>query len=159
MKSIAVLICALALLVAVFVVSRPKGIDRPLRHIEFVAKGQERQPLSFATDSDGVVRVVYAVVELNGVFFGEQRVDFDGAITYLDAIAKKEGIRAVYVEITDTAKFGDAARFYVAIDKKRYFVSSFPTIPVLTGRRLPLTGEIKQVGACWIDKDHGTEIL
>jgi len=159
MKNLVVIIGALVLLVVIFVVSRPKGIDRPLRHMEFVAKGQERQPLSFAVDGDGVVRVVYAVVEQDGVYFGEQRVDFGVAIAFLDTVAKKEGIRAVYIEITDTAKYGDAARFYVGIDKKQYFVSSFPTMVLQTGRRLPITGEIKKVGACWIDEAHGTEIL
>jgi hypothetical protein len=149
---------AIVVLVAIFIVSRPQHVAPLPGKFEFTATNQHRQPLSFARTSDGVVRTIYAIVEADGVYFGERRVDFDSALTYLDATAKNEGIRAVYVCITESARYGDAVRFYIGIDKSKYYVSSFPTFADPTGERLPVTGAFRVEADCWFDKVNGVEL-
>ena len=149
---------AIVVLVAIFIGLRPQHVTPRPDKLGFTATNQQRQPLSFARTSDGVVRTIYAIVEADGVHFGERRVDFDSALTYLDATAKNEGICAVFVSITDSARYGDAARFYIGIDKSKYYVSSFPTLTAPTGYRLPVTGAFRVEGDCWFDKVNGVEL-
>jgi hypothetical protein len=158
-KTTLIFLLAIVAVVTVYVALRPHHeMSVRVRPPAFFATNQDRSPLSFAKDSDGAVRVIYAVVEPDGIYFGDQRVDFAAAIGFLDAEAKKEHIRAVYVCITDAARYGDAARFYIGIDKARYYVTSFPTIPVAIGYRFPLTGEFRVAGDSWFDASTRMEI-
>ena len=159
LKKVIVSILVISALVAVLVVFRhTQDKVSPQGKIEFTATDQHRRPLSFAIDSDGLIRAIYTVVDVDGVHFGERRVDFQDAVTYLDATAKIDGIRAVLVCITDSARYGDAARFYIGINKYRYYVRSFPTHSVPAGYRLPVIGELCEGDDSWFDKVSGVEI-
>ena len=134
--------------------------DTPVSARKEVAKASESSPrLSLASDQNGRVRMIYAIVDRDGVYLGDQRVDFGIAIAILDEIAKKEKIQNVFVHVTDLARYGDAIRFYTGIDRSRFYVTNFPMRPVPIGYRLPVIGVFRKVDCCWIDEANSQELL
>ena len=115
----------------------------------------------FATviDKDGTVRAFHVIVDRDGVYFGDQCVDPKIANAFLSEQAKKEGIGAVSVQITEAARYGDAASFYVGIDRSAFYVTSFPTLAVQPGYRLPMTGVFRKLCCSWVDEVNHVELF
>lgn len=109
--------------------------------------------------TNGIVRVLYVVLDRDGVYFGDHRTDFLHAIPVLEELATREGVKSVMFHVTRDVKFGDAVRFYAALDKSKYFVFSFPTYPVPDGFRLPLIGTFQKQGGWWYDEVNQLELM
>ena len=158
MKRALISLLAVIALVALAIGYRSQFYSRALAKTES-ATTTERQPQrSLSPEQNGRVRVIYAIVGQDGVYFGEQRVDFGIAISLLEEIAKKEGVHNVSVHVTDLARYGDAVRFYTGIDRSKFYVTSFPTRPVTIGYRLPLIGIFRMLGCCWVDEANSEEL-
>jgi hypothetical protein len=112
-----------------------------------------------SVDADGKVRAFYITVDRDGVYFGDQRVEFDIAIGFLDEMAKKEHVQNICFFATDLAKYGDVVHIYLGIDRSKYFVSSFPTRPATNTRKWPLIGVFQKGDDSWYDEPNGGEIL
>lgn len=158
MKKVLISLAVVVALVALFVGFRVQQDTTTSATPDSVVKPEASQQCSMVPDQDGKIRMIYTIVDQDGVYFGDQRVDLEIAIGFLDEIAKREKTHNVYVHITDLARYGDAVRFYTGIDRSRFHVTSFPTRPVPIRYRLPLIGIFRKLGCCWVDEMNNQEI-
>jgi hypothetical protein len=120
----------------------------------------EAKVVSFERDArSGVVRVLYVVLDRDGVYFGDHRTAYAQAVPVLEEFAKREASKSVMFHVIGDVPFGDAVRFYAAIDRTKYYVSPFPTIAAPPGYRLPLVGKFRKQGCCWIDEENHQELM
>jgi hypothetical protein len=115
--------------------------------------------LSTLLEKDGTVRAFYVIVDRDGVYFGDQCVDFKIANTFLGELAKKEQIGAVSVQISEVARYGDAVSFYTGIDRSKFYVTSFPTHAISPGFRLPTSGTFRKSCCSWVDEANQEELF
>lgn len=95
-------------------------------------------------------KVLYAVVDKDGVYLGEKKFDLAGAKVGIAALLKEQNIRNLVIYGTDLARYGDVVELYGNIDPSlvRWSTFSFRSIPI--GTRKPLTGFLKP-RCCYAD--------
>ncbi len=105
-------------------------------------------------------KILYVVVDRDGVYLGTEKFDLAGAKVGINALLTEYKIRNLEFYGTDLARYGDVIELYTSVDPKLIRWSSFPTRPVPTGTRMPLTGFLKR--RCCFAEDvenhrHGDE--
>lgn len=124
-----------------------------------VASPKEEIPIRRLSVGGDHAKVLYAVVEEDGVYVGDQKVGFNVAHDVVVALLAKEDTSNVMILATDLARYGDLVQFYTSFDQRKITVSGFPTIARTVGFRLPLFGRFHQVGCGWIDETNHEEFL
>lgn len=95
-------------------------------------------------------KVLYVVVDRDGVYLGEKRFDLAGAKVGIAALLKEQKIRNLVIYGTDLARYGDVVELYGSFDPSllRWSTFSFRSLPI--GTRKPLTGFLKPM-CCYAD--------
>ncbi len=105
-------------------------------------------------------RVLYVVVDQDGVYLGTQRIERRFAKAAIETLLKKERIRNLLISATDLARYGDVVELYASIDRSLLTWISFSTRAETIGTRKPLTGYYRPA-CCYADdienSDHRHE--
>ncbi len=85
-------------------------------------------------------KVLYAVVDFDGVYLKDKRFDFTQARHAISSILKDQKIPNLIIYGTELTRYGDLVELYGGIEPGlvRYSSFSFRTLP--SGSRQPLTG-------------------
>jgi len=88
-------------------------------------------------------KVLYVVVDGDGIYLGNTRFDLPGAKAGVGALLREQKIRNLVIYATDLARYGDVIELYGSVDRKfmRWSTFSFRSLPI--GTRKPLTGFLK----------------
>lgn len=93
-------------------------------------------------------KVLYVVVDKDGVYLGEKKFDLAGAKVGIVALLKEQKIPNLIIYGTDLARYGDVIELYGGIDPLLIRWSTFSFRPLAIGTRKPLTGFLKRDICC-----------
>jgi len=93
-------------------------------------------------------KVLYVVVDKDGVYLGEKKFDLGGAKVAIAALLKEQKIPNLIIYGTDLARYGDVIELYGGFDPSLIRWSTFSFRPLTIGTRKPLTGFLKRDICC-----------
>ncbi len=93
-------------------------------------------------------RVLYVVVDRDGIYLGTQRFDLSAAKVAIASLLKEQKIPNLIIYGTDLARYGDVIELYGGIDPSLIRWSTFSFRPLTIGTRKPLTGFLKRDICC-----------
>lgn len=88
-------------------------------------------------------RVLFVVVDQDGVYLGPERLTVEQGVLTINAFLREHEIRNLVVYGTDLARYGEAVRLFAGIDQKLLRWSQLATRPLPIGSRKPLTGNYR----------------
>ena len=151
-----ILLIALAVFIAVLGVVGFLAKDKP-HFVPIPAQEEHSRRVDFPAASGAHGRVLYLVVDSQGVFLGDQLIDSTVSSQVVADFASHEGIKAAMIVVTESAKYGDVVRLYAALRRCGLVLSSFPTVARPTGFRLPQYGTFTKEGFVWVDENTKEE--
>lgn len=102
-------------------------------------------------------RVLYVVVDFDGVYLGQDRLDPLLAKDAINAMLKAEKIHNLVIYGTTEARFGPAADIFAHLDPSLVRWKQFGLLPLKVGDRKPLTGFLKRMCCGYYDSENETE--
>lgn len=124
----------------------------PEKHVH-EATGMEVEFLGMAPG-----KVLYVVVDKDGVYLGDTHFDLAGAKTGIRALLKEQKIKNLVIYGTIVARYGDVIELRDSIDPALVRHSTLSVRPLSPGTRKPLTG-LLQARCCYVEDvenpDHG----
>ena len=113
--------------------------------------------VDFPAASGAHGRALYVVVDSQGIFLGDQLIDSAVSSQVVADFASHEGIKAVKIVVTESAKYGDVVHLYAELRRFSLVLSSFPTLAHPNGFRLPQYGTFTKEGFVWVDENTKEE--
>ncbi len=102
-------------------------------------------------------RVLYVVVDFDGVYLGQERLDPVIAKDVINAMLKEQKIHNLVIYGTTHARFGAAADIFANLDLSVVRWRQFGFFTLKVGDRKPLTGFLKPMCCGYYDSENETE--
>jgi hypothetical protein len=102
-------------------------------------------------------RVLYVVVDFDGVYLGQERLDPRIAKDVINAMLKEQKIHNLVIYGTTHARFGAAADIFTNLDLSVVRWRQFGLFTLKVGDRKPLTGFLKPMCCGYYDSENETE--
>ena len=102
-------------------------------------------------------RVLYVVVDFDGVYLGQERVDPLIATDVINATLKEQKIHNLVIYGTTHARFGAATEIFANLDLSVVRWRQFGLFTLKVGDRKPLTGFLKPMCCGYYDSENESE--
>ncbi len=102
-------------------------------------------------------RVLYVVIDFDGVYLGQERIDPVIAKDVINAMLREQQIHNLVIYGTTHARFGVGVDIFANLDLSVVRWRQFGLLPLKVGDRKPLTGFLKPMCCGSYDSENETE--